>query len=86
MPLTVRVPSTAPGARFTTYAVVLSDEVDDLDLVPVSCECKGWRFHGHCKHGRMALAMVAREQEEAWRNEAVRASRMADEGVLPFDY
>lgn len=77
---TVRVPSTAPGARFTTYAVTLDD--DDL---PTRCECKGWRFHGHCKHGRMAVAILAREVEESWRNEAMRASRMADDGVLPFD-
>lgn len=78
---TVRVPSTAPGARFTTYAVVLDD--DDL---PTSCECKGWRFHGHCKHGRMAVAILAREDEQQYHDAARMAERLADDGVLPFDY
>jgi hypothetical protein len=55
MPITVRVPSTAPGARFTTYAVTLSDDGESLGAV-LSCECKGWRFHGKCRHGAMAAS------------------------------
>lgn len=58
MPITVRVPSTAPGARFTTYAVTLDDGEHEGDFEQTHCECKGWRFHGHCKHGAAALSAV----------------------------
>lgn len=53
----VRFPSSDPAKVFTTYGVSVSNGV------VTHCECKGWRFHGRCRHAAL-MTETLREAEE----------------------